>query len=134
MAFVLDVSVVAGWIFEDQSSEYTDAIAESLRRDEALVPPIWHLELANLLRTARRRGRIEVAEAQAALAAIRSLPIRLDDRRTLVAEEAFALAEWFGLSSYDASYLELARRHSLGLASRDEQLRTAARAAGVPLI
>ena len=97
MAFVLDVSVVAGWIFEDQSSEYTDAIAESLRRDEALVPPIWHLELANLLRTARRRGRIEVAEAQAALAAIRSLPIRLDDRRTLVAEEAFDCVADFGV-------------------------------------
>lgn len=134
MPFVLDVSVVAGWIFEDQASEYTDAIADSLRRDEARVPAIWHLELANLLRTARRRGRIDVADAQAALAAIRDLPIRLDERRPLSADEAFALAEQFGLSSYDAACLELARRLSIGIATRDEDLRAAAGAAGVALV
>ena len=43
------------------------------------------------------------------------------------------LAAKHSLSVYDAAYLELARRKSLPLGSRDEQLREAARKAGVRL-
>jgi predicted nucleic acid-binding protein len=38
----------------------------------------------------------------------------------------------FGLSSYDATYLELAMRRSLPLAAKDGRLSDAARAAGLP--
>ena len=37
-------------------------------------------------------------------------------------------------SAYDAAYLELARRKSLPLASRDEPLKAAARKSGVKLL
>jgi len=42
-----------------------------------------------------------------------------------------ALARRYGLSSYDASYLELALRRSLPLASLDKDLMKAAQRAGV---
>jgi predicted nucleic acid-binding protein len=44
------------------------------------------------------------------------------------------LADEYGLSAYDAAYLELAERRGLGLATRDRRLATAARGAGVNLI
>jgi predicted nucleic acid-binding protein len=44
------------------------------------------------------------------------------------------LAERFGLSAYDAAYLELAQRHQLPLASLDRDLRSAATALGVTVL
>jgi predicted nucleic acid-binding protein len=45
-----------------------------------------------------------------------------------------ALAEQYGLTSYDASYLELSLRMGLPLATLDTQLHAAARKAGVALL
>jgi predicted nucleic acid-binding protein len=41
------------------------------------------------------------------------------------------LAEKYGLTIYDATYLELALRRSLPLASRDEALKNAAKQCGL---
>ena len=47
---------------------------------------------------------------------------------------AFALAERHGLSSYDAIYLELAKRHTAPLATLDKTLARAAADEGLPLV
>jgi predicted nucleic acid-binding protein len=44
------------------------------------------------------------------------------------------LAEKNGLTMYDATYLELAMRRSLPLASRDQALRSAAKQCGVKVL
>jgi predicted nucleic acid-binding protein len=44
------------------------------------------------------------------------------------------LAVKHSLSAYDAAYLELARRKSIPLGSRDEPLRAAAKKSGVKLL
>jgi predicted nucleic acid-binding protein len=44
-----------------------------------------------------------------------------------------ALAERHGLSTYDASYLELALRQGCGLITLDRALAEAANAAGIPV-
>jgi predicted nucleic acid-binding protein len=44
--------------------------------------------------------------------------------------KTFSQGEAFGLTMYDAAYLELALRRGLPLASLDEQLRAAMRKAG----
>ena len=56
MPFVLDNSVSCGWFLENQASEYTEAIARRLEDDQAIVPPLWELELTNVLRTACLKG------------------------------------------------------------------------------
>jgi predicted nucleic acid-binding protein len=48
-------------------------------------------------------------------------------------EGLMPLARKYGLSSYDASYLHLAIRHGIALATRDEKLRAAAKKAKVPI-
>lgn len=83
-----------------------------------------------MLRTACLRERLIAERAQQVLLQLARLPIDVD-RHAVAPGELLALALRFGLSSYDASYLELALRRQLPLATHDAALRTAARAAGV---
>lgn len=133
MPFVLDNSVSCGWFLEDQASDYTEAIARRLEDDQAVVPPLWELELTNVLRTTCLKGRLDAQAAHQVLARIVSLPIQVD-RQPARAGEILALALRFGLSSYDATYLELALRLQLPMASVDAPVREAALACGVGLV
>ncbi|THF54882.1 type II toxin-antitoxin system VapC family toxin [Pseudothauera rhizosphaerae] len=130
MPFVLDNSVVAGWFLEDQATPYTDAIAMRLEEDRAVVPALWQLEFANVLRTACKRHRLAAAQAQQVIEQVCSLPIEID-RDTPGPAELFALALRYDLSCYDAAYLELALRLQIPIATKDRPLHAAASAAGV---
>ena len=130
MPFVLDNSVVCGWFLENQATAYGDAIIERLRDDRAAVPALWELEFTNVLRSACLRQRMTAETAQRVVAQITALPIDVD-RSAVPASAILALALRFGLSSYDAAYLELALRLQLPIASGDGALRDAAIAAGV---
>lgn len=130
MPFVLDNSVVSGWYLENQSSAYTEHIAQRLRDERALVPALWELEFTNVLRTACQRQRLNAQQAQAIVAQIGTLPIDVD-RQPVACGELLALALRFGLSSYDAAYLELALRLQLPIATQDAGLQAAAAASGV---
>ncbi|GDX94751.1 hypothetical protein LBMAG47_04150 [Planctomycetia bacterium] len=62
-----------------------------------------------------------------------ALPIALDDETASRAWlQSLHLARSHRLSVYDATYLELALRHGLPLATLDARLAAAATAAGVP--
>ena len=133
MPFVIDNSVVSGWYLENQAAPYTAAIAERLLDDRAWAPALWELELTNVLRTCCVRQRMAAQHAQQVLARLTSLPIDVD-RHPVPRSELLALALRFGLTSYDAAYLELALRRQLPLATQDEALREAALASGVGVV
>ncbi len=130
LPFVIDNSVVCGWFIQNQASTYSTAIAERLKDDRAIAPGVWELELANVLRTACLRQRMNAEQAQGVLAQIATLPIDVD-RQGAAPGALLALALRFGLSSYDAAYLELALRLQLPLATTDAALREAAMTSGV---
>ena len=134
MAFVLDNSVVTGWYLPSQATGYSDAVATRLEVEKALVPALWQLELANVLRTACTKGRLTQAQARQILDTLNQLPIEVDTAAAPGQRQLFELAMRYNLSSYDAAYLELAMRHGLPLATQDEQLKLAATAAGVDLV
>lgn len=125
--------MVSGWYLADQSTPYTEAIASRLLDDQAWVPAVWELELTNVLRTACLRQRLDAQRAQQILVRLGQLPIEVD-RHPVPRSELLALGLRFGLGSYDAAYLELALRHHLPLASRDDNLSAAAVAAGVGVV
>jgi predicted nucleic acid-binding protein len=131
MPFVLDNSVVTGWYLPDQATAYGQAIAVRLEGDKALVPTLWQLELANVLKTACTRGKLSLDAARQILDALGTLPIEIDAGPAPGQRQLFELAMRFKLSSYDAAYLELAMRHGLPIATQDEQLKEAAIAAGI---
>lgn len=132
MPFILDNSVAAAWLFDQQATPYGDAVALALQRDRAHAPALWELELTNVLRTACIRGRLQAQRAQAMLEQVLALPITID-REAVRPSEVLALALRHGLSSYDAAYLELALRLQLPIATQDDALAAAAVACGVGL-
>jgi predicted nucleic acid-binding protein len=130
--FVIDNSIVCGWLIESQTSDYGEAIAQRLLDDRAHAPALWELELTNVLRTACLRQKLNAQQAQAKLAQVLSLPIEVD-RQAVAAAEVLGLALRFGLTTYDATYLELALRLQVPLATTDDALMAAALASGVGL-
>jgi predicted nucleic acid-binding protein len=134
MDLVLDCSVAVAWCFDDEATAATDAILELLVEGTAVVPSLWHLELANVLAQSERRKRITPARAAELAALIQGLPIVVDPETPSRALGAILeLARGERLSSYDAAYLELAMRLGLPLASQDKELRHAAKRLGVSL-
>ncbi len=133
MPFVLDNSVACGWFLSNQTSDYTEAIARRLLDDTAVAPGLWPLELANVLRTACKRGALIAQQAQEVAAEIAALPIEIDAEPPS-ASAILALALRHDLTSYDAVYLELALRRQLPIATQDAALADAARAAGVGVV
>ncbi len=135
MNFVLDCSIAMAWCFEDEATEFTDSLLESLAQATAKVPSIWFLEVANVLAISERRGRTNQAKITKFLQLLRSLPIIVDVKTE---EKAFTdvltLARTHKLTSYDAAYLELALREGLPLATLDEGLKRVALNIGVTIL
>lgn len=135
MAFVLDSSVALAWVLPDEQNAEVDAIASRLENETAIVPVIWPLEVHNALLTAERRSRISDSQVNTALGALSALAIEIDqDTDMISADRALQIARESGLSVYDASYLELAVRRGIPLASIDQRLREACRSAQVSLL
>lgn len=133
--FVLHNSVVMAWCFEDEVSAYADAVLELLDVHEAVVPAIWPLETGNVLLVAERRKRLGHAGVVRFLELIQRLPIVVEQETPArMLKEIHALARSLHLSTYDASYLDLAMRAALPLASQDKALVKAARKCGIPLL
>ncbi len=131
-AFVLDGSVTLVWGFADEDDDYAAAILDRMPDLQAHVPGLWPLEVANALLVGERRGRTTPAQAAHFLALLGTFPIAVDDQTVARAwVETMHLARTHNLSAYDASYLELAMRFGLPLATLDGKLKAAATAVGV---
>lgn len=131
-AFVLDCSVTLPWIFGSEANRESEALLDTLAAGgTAWVPALWHLELANVLLGAQRKGRIDQAGIEAFLGALATFEIEVDPETMAVAwTKTLALAREHGLTVYDAAYLELALRRGIPLATRDGALVEAVRRAG----
>jgi predicted nucleic acid-binding protein len=131
--FVIDTSVAMAWCFEDEATDAADEVLDGLRVDQAVVPAIWPLEVANVLLVAERRGRLSEAQVSRFLELLAQLPIDVDESPADMAG-IVAAGRRHTLSSYDASYLVLAERLGAALATLDQRLTKAARQAGVELL
>jgi predicted nucleic acid-binding protein len=131
---VLDSSIAVAWCFPDEQDAYSQSVLDALADRAAVVPYLWHLEVANILVVGERRKRSTQADTTTWLRFLSGLPITLDEEtRDRAFGDITNLSRAHTLTAYDAAYLELALRRSLPLASLDDQLNAAARAVGVPL-
>ena len=137
MQFVLDNSVTMRWLFGDGRKDdlaYADRVLQALVRDDtsAVVPAIWSLEVSNVVVRAEAQGTLSEARSAEFLGMLQQMPVEADIQ---TAHHAWAntlqLARRHKLSSYDASYLELALRRGLPVATLDADLRRASVKAGV---
>lgn len=135
MSLVLDASAALAWCFQDEASPAVDGLMAQIATEGATVPSIWRLEVTNGLRSGIRRQRLTSLQRNLLLAELANLPIDADPETDLQAwTRTLQLADAHGLSDYDASYLEVALRLSLPLATLDGSLRRAAQSAGVMLL
>lgn len=121
------------WCFADEATDATESVLDQFIDDVAIVPAIWPLEVANVILGAERRRRLTEAQASRFLELLQQLPINVDDVSTDLAS-VLAAGRRHKLSSYDASYLLLAERLGVPLATLDRHLGEAATRAGVKLL
>jgi predicted nucleic acid-binding protein len=132
---VIDSSVALAWCFEDEASPETDKLFERVLEYGAVVPGLWYLELSNVLLQAEKSGRISAGDIATRLDLIAELPISIDQQTTVRAwHEILTLARAQRLTTYDATYLELASRRGIPLLTKDEDLAQAAMRLGVVVL
>ena len=137
MNFVLDASVAVRWLFLDgkpAERAYALKVLAAMKQAQtgALVPVTWGLEVANVIARAEAKGLVREVQSEAFLEMLEAMDIGAD-RATFskALSDTLQIACRYRLSAYDASYLELAMREGLPLATLDEDLQKAARKAGV---
>lgn len=131
---IVDASVAVAWCISTEATPVTDRMLVSVARTGMIVPAIWWIEVANSLIMAGRRGRLGPGdwlrfEDMLSQFKIRSEPVE----PFRVVEDVSRISQTFGLTAYDASYLELALRTKTHLATLDKRLIEAAGRAGAPL-
>ena len=126
MAFVLDASIAACWAFDDEDHPIAASALERIRTEEAHVPGIWWFEVRNTLITNERRGRLTTSDTAAFLRSLARLRVTFD--RSPDDDGILTLSRRHRLTVYDASYLELALREAVPLATLDKELAKAAAA------
>ena len=132
--FVVDNSIVMAWCFEDERNEYADSVLECLAAGEAFVHAIWPLEVGNVLLVAERKKRLSEASIIRFLNLVNNLPITVEQETPeRMLKEILSLARENGLSTYDASYLDLAMRLGLPVSTKDKVLLKAAKKCQIPV-
>ena len=135
MSLVLDSSVTLAWIYRGETTAAVGEVFTKVISDGAWVSSLWRLEVANVLEMGVRRGRHTAEFRDITLTDLALIPIATDGETERQAWGAtLQLASRNRLTVYDATYLELAKRRALPLATLDEDLRTAAEAEGVELM
>jgi predicted nucleic acid-binding protein len=132
--FVVDNSVVMSWYFKDETNKYADTILEKLTDAIAVVSSIWPLEVVNVLIVAERQRRLSESDSIRFLTLLSQLPIVVEYERPEMMKELLALARAYNLSSYNASYLYLAMRKGLPIATLDSKLIETAGRIEVPIL
>lgn len=132
--FVLDCSVAAAWFVEDEADQYCDRVLHLLSNARAWVPHMFSAELANIVLVAERQGRVSRSKCEEFLRCLSDMPITVDAPNDFGAiRSLLEIAREFRLSAYDATYLELAVRKEIPLATKDKKLREAARSCKLEL-
>lgn len=135
--FVLDASISLAWFLDDPVPDLAQRVRRSLEEgSRALVPSLWHFEVANGFAIGQRRGILTESRADRCLDDVEGLMASVieNSASTVSLRQALSVARAFRLTAYDAAYLETARREHLPLATLDRALVEAATKAGVSLL
>jgi predicted nucleic acid-binding protein len=135
--FVLDASIALAWFLDRPTAQYADHIRQLLLRgSRAVVPNLWHLEIANGFINAERRGLLTLSDTTEALQNLEIVIAQAieNSRDSISMRAVLRTAREFRLTAYDAVYLETSLQQELPLATLDRQLLPAASKAGVELV
>ncbi len=127
VAFVVDNSVVVAWLYRAQATDYTERLLESSGTSTLHTSFIWPAEFANAASVMVKRG-ILTDDLGSAMIGVADTLRLVVDRAPADLREIYQVSRRHGLSAYDATYLELAMRLNVPLATRDTALKQASQA------
>lgn len=131
---VVDASIALAWCFPDETSQEAEHVLVSLEKMTIVVPALWAVEIANAVLAGERTKRLKQQDVEQFSTLLNNLSVRQDVQS--VAENlghVLPVGRQYGLTAYDAAYLELSIRMRIPLATLDGKLRKAAKQAGVEL-
>lgn len=131
--FVLDCSVTMSWCFKDEQDDYAGHCLRLLEKTEAAVPALWALEVMNVLLVAERRGRLLPSESEEFVGLLGLLPIIVEPASG-ISSRVMDLGRTYGLSAYDAAYIELSLRKGLPMATKDDAVRKVMASLGIEIV
>ena len=133
--FVLDASVVLTWCFPDENATGAQHVADMFKQgDTAVVPSFWPHEVLNALLVGEKLKRISKELVQAFLDDLAALPIVLEQFPVrVVFDRIQRLSREYGLTAYDAAYLDLALDSGLPIATFDQDLVRSCKRSGAPI-
>jgi len=139
--FVLDASVTLCWFLpcSTEQAEYAAAVFDALSRDAdslAVVPDLWHSEVAHVLLRAYRSRELKSAALDRATGVLAELANKrlVTVRSQADATQLLALSREYHLQVYDTVYFHLAKQRSLPMATVDDGLKAAAHRHNVSLL
>jgi predicted nucleic acid-binding protein len=116
---VVDCSYFLSFIMPDEQNNDIDIAAYSV-----FVPSIFFLECMNVLKTAIKKQRITKIQYEECMWAFKDLPFNVDHfsstQESLQTISRISLE--YNLTSYDASYVELALRLNASLGTHDRKI------------
>ncbi len=135
MSIVVDCSIALSWYLPDESNSAANEVLDLVSFNGAFIPFIFKAEFSNSLLMAIRRNRINESYREKVLAAFDILNFVQDDAGSKKCwPEGVSLCDRHSLTAYDATYLELAVRQKVPLATLDKKLAAAALLEGVRVL
>jgi predicted nucleic acid-binding protein len=134
--FVLDASVVLTWCFPDENAATAQYVAGMFKQgNTAVVPSFWPHEVLNALLVGEKRKRISKEMVRSFLDDLAVLPIVPEHSPPrIVFDRTQRLSREYGLTAYDAAYLDLALDSGLPIATLDEDLARACKKSRARLV
>jgi predicted nucleic acid-binding protein len=133
MTYIIDSSWGAAHSLPDEQNYRIDSFFDGLtEQDVLMVPQLFWYEISNIFRNNVVRNRIGAEDIPAMLEGIEDLNLNTDAiSGSSFSANLFKLAREYGLTAYDAAYLELAIRTQALVATLDDNLKEACIKAGL---
>ncbi|MES0489831.1 MAG: type II toxin-antitoxin system VapC family toxin [Leptospirales bacterium] len=134
-SYVVDCSFSSALFLPDENSESIKNFFLKLnKKDNVYTPVLWYYETANVLNISVKRNRLTHSDAFSVGELFKEIGFTTDIYFGVhFTKELFDLTQLYGISSYDAVYLELAMRKKAELKTLDKGLMQAAKKIGVPV-
>jgi len=136
LIYVFDASFVGALVIPDEKNPAVDKLYTNIKNEEEKLAPhlLWY-EIANIFKNLIRRKRFTFDDVLTFFPSLTALHLTCDfETDPGYSEKLLRLCNDYNLSSYDASYLELAERKKAALCTLDENLQAAAKKRGVTVL
>ncbi|AFC73381.1 type II toxin-antitoxin system VapC family toxin [Rickettsia montanensis] len=131
--FISDCSITISWFFYDERDKYSDFTLDYCYKFRVIVPPLWKLEVTNVILIAEKRARIKSVEVIKIIDFLNSPPLNISNFNFSI-HEIIQTARANNLTAYDTIYLLTAMHEGLPMATNDKALIKACHNNSMPLL